>query len=42
MNKQNNIFKNVFNAMIEGRARSAEREIAQYRKMLNTKSSDLA
>ncbi len=41
MNKQNNIFKNVFNAMIEGRTRSAEREIAQYRTMIRTKPSDV-
>ncbi len=42
MNNKKNIFRNVFDAMVEGRTRSAQREIAQYRKMLRVKPSDLA
>ncbi len=41
MRNSRNIFKNMFDAMIEGRTRAAEREIAQYRKILRVKSSDI-
>ena len=38
MRENKYFFQKMFDAMVEGRARSAEREIAQYRKVLRIKN----
>ncbi len=41
MRKEKGFFRNMFDAMVEGRARGVEREIEQYRKAMRVKFTNL-
>ena len=41
MTERKGFFKNVIDAMVEGRERSVRREIEQYRKAMRIKPSDV-